>query len=77
MFNTLVNTSDDYAKDDIIQKEVTKIAEENAKREFRNNLINTFEVILLLILFLWLFNLIKVAGMARKIKPTERVSDSK
>ena len=77
MFNTLVNTSDDYAKDDIIQKEVTKIAEENAKREFRNNLINTFEVILLLILFLRLFNLIKVAGMTRKIKPTERVSYSK
>ena len=77
MFNTLVNTSDDYDKNDIIQKEVTKIAEENAKREFRNNLINTFEAILVLILFLRLFNLIKVAGMTRKIKPTERVSYSK
>ena len=77
MFNTLVNTSDDYAKDDIIQKEVTKIAEENAKREFRNKVINTFEAILVLILFLRLFNLIKVAGMTRKIKPTERERYSK
>ena len=77
IFQGLENVSGDYAKEDIIQNENGRIAEENAKKEFKNNMINAFEGILLLILFIVLFSLIKVAGMTRKIHPTEKMEYSK
>lgn len=77
MFKNLKNTSDELAKESIVQKELTKIKEENQKKETKKLIINICDGIILIVLFIRLFSLIKTSGKMTKIHPTERIEYSK
>lgn len=77
MFKNLKNTLDEYAKEDIVQKEINKIKEENKKNETRQLIINVCDAIILVLLFIRLFSLIKMAGKMTKVHPTEKLEYSK